>query len=86
MKGLHQQVCLISLLNNKILTNTIQMIFRNIDNIYIICLRLLTSINRLMYICMNMRTSLVVLVLGYIIEFNIDCSALQLSSLLAYSS
>ena len=62
------------------------MIFSNIDNIYITCLRLLISINGWIYIFMNMRTSPVVLVLGYFIEFNIDCSALQLSSLLAYSS
>ena len=30
---------------------------------------------------MNMQTSLIVLALGYFIEFNIDCSAPQLSSL-----
>ena len=62
------------------------MIFSNIYNIYIICLRLLTSMNGLIYIFIIMRTFLVVLVLGYFIEFNIDCSALQLSSFLAYSS
>ena len=61
------------------------MIFSNIYNIYIICLRLLTSMNGLIYIFIIMRTSLVVLVLGYFIEFNIDCSTPQLSSLVAYS-
>lgn len=56
------------------------------DAIYIVCLNLLTSINRLIYIVIIMRTSFIVLVLGWFISFNIDCSMLQLSSLLAYGS
>ena len=62
------------------------MIFNNIDDIYIICLSQLTSINGLIYIFINMQTSLVVLVLEYFIELIIDCCAVQLSSFLAYGS
>ena len=85
-KGLYQQVCLIRLLNKTILTSTISMIFNNIDNTYIMCLSLLTSVSRLIYFFNYIGTSIVLLVLQCSIRFNIDYRVLQLSSLLANSS
>ena len=76
-KGLHPQVWLIRLLDNKILTNTIYMIFNNIDNIHIMCLSLLTTMIGLIYFFNYLGTSIVLLVLECCIRLNIDRRVLQ---------
>ena len=53
------------------------MIFDNIDNIYIMCLSLLTTMIGLIYFFNYMWTSIVLLVLECSIRFNIDRRVLQ---------